>query len=82
MITDADIEEYFTYHAPNASQVERYTTLRNAAKAFAKVLNSTTPVSADQTYAMRLLRQAVMTANQAIALEDYEANKKRPHYAL
>ena len=77
MITNSDIEEYFTYHAPNKDQIERYAVLRDAAKEFAKVLVEQTPESADQTYAMRLLRQAVMTANQSIALADYEASKKR-----
>lgn len=79
MITDKDIEEYFTYHSPSGEQVERYAQLRNAAKSFAAALVELTPVSADQTYAVRLLRQCVMTANQAIALEDYEEAKKRPH---
>ena len=75
MFTSDDIEEFFTYHAPNPDQIKRYEELRTAAKVFAKTLVVTTPVSADQTYAMRLLRQTVMTANQAIALEAYEANK-------
>jgi len=33
------------------------------------VLIDNTPTSADQTAAIRLLREAVMTANAAIALE-------------
>lgn len=63
------IEEMFTYHAPNEEQRKRYEVLRAAAKDFARTLISCTPGSADQTAAIRLLRECVMTANAAIALE-------------
>lgn len=76
MISTEDINEYFTYHAPKGDQIERYQKIRDAAKQFATVLVENTPISADQTATIRLLRQVVMSANQSIALEDYEASKK------
>lgn len=64
----AAIDDIFTYHAPTTDQIPKYQAIRDAAKAFALVLIANTPASADQTAAVRLLRQAVTTANQAIAL--------------
>ncbi len=66
---DPQVEAWFTYHAPNEEQQKRYTELRAAAKNFAYALKSNTKPSADQTAALRLLRECVMTANASIALE-------------
>ena len=63
------IADIFTYHSPTPDQVPKYERLRTAARDFATVLVDCTPSSADQTAALRLLRQAVMTANASIALE-------------
>ena len=41
----------------------------DAAKVFASVLLANTPPSADQTAAIRKVREAVMTANQGIACD-------------
>lgn len=67
--TEAEIDDIFTYHAPNEDQQQRYVALRQAARTFAKALVLNTKASADQTAAMRLLRESVMTANASIALE-------------
>lgn len=64
-----DLDHIFTYHCPNPVQQENYAKIREAAKAFAQVILDTTPNCADQTVAIRLVREAVMTANAAIALE-------------
>jgi hypothetical protein len=64
-----DVEDLFSYHAPKDDQPQKYEAVRAAAKQFAKVLIANTYASADQTAAIRLLRQAVMTANASIALE-------------
>jgi hypothetical protein len=64
-----DIEDTFTYHAPHGDQPERYEKIRAAAKAFAHVIVANTKPCADQTAAIRHLRDAVMTANASIALE-------------
>lgn len=63
------IEEWFTYHSPVADQPERYKAIRHKAKELAFVILDCTPPGADQTAAMRKLRECVMTANASIALE-------------
>lgn len=63
-----DLDHIFTYHAPTESQVYIYNKLRAAAKEFAKVLLECTPPSADQSDALRSLRNCVMTANSSIAM--------------
>ena len=63
------IEDVFTYHAPSPDQVVKYQRVRDAAKDFARTLFANTPRSADQTCAVRKLRECVMTANAAIALD-------------
>ena len=67
--TEAEIDDIFTYHPPVEDQPQRYVAIREAARAFAKVLVANTKTSADQTAAIRLLRESVMTANASIALE-------------
>ncbi len=69
MITREQLREIFTYHAPTADQQVAYEKLRNAAYDFACALVDLTPPSPDQSAALRLLRQSVMTANAAIALQ-------------
>lgn len=69
MITDADLNNMFTYHAPSGTQACRYHDIREAGKHMAQVILASTPPSADQSAAIRQVRQAVMTANAAIALE-------------
>jgi hypothetical protein len=63
-----DIENIFTYHSPTPDQLSKYEAIRAKAKELGHVIVENTPVSADQTAAIRLLREAVMTANAAIAL--------------
>lgn len=63
------IENWFTYHPPTPEQVVQYGRIRDAAKDFAIVIAENTPPSADQTAAIRKVREAVMTANAAIACE-------------
>lgn len=69
-LTKADLDHMFTYHAPTGNQPERYDSIRKAARVFAEVILVNTPPCADQTAAIRLLREAVMTANASIALEE------------
>lgn len=63
------LDDIFRYHAPEGDQPRRYEEIRTAAKELARVICRNTPVCADQTAAIRLLREAVMTANAAIALK-------------
>lgn len=67
MITQGDIGNWFSFHPPDIHQIPRYQAIRVAARDLALVILENTPTGADQTAAIRLLRQAVMTANAAIA---------------
>jgi hypothetical protein len=64
-----DVENIFTYHAPRPDQLPKYEAIREAAKRFARVLLDNSPRGADQSAAVRHVREAVMTANAAIALD-------------
>ena len=69
MITRAEIENWFTYH-DDPNKVPKYKAIREAAKYLAGIIVDNTPSGPDQSAAIRLLREAVMTANAAIACED------------
>lgn len=64
---DEQIENWFTYHPPASGDHPRFVAIRDAAKALAYVIKANTPGCADQTAALRKLRECVMTANAAIA---------------
>ena len=66
-ISDEQLDNWFTYHAPSAEKIDDYAVLRSAAHAFAQQIVMLTPPCADQTAAIRKVREAVMTANAAIA---------------
>ncbi len=68
-VTIENFDTVFTYHAPTPAQLVQYQAIRDAAKALAGVIIGSTPVCADQQAALRKLREAVMTANAAVALE-------------
>ena len=74
MITPADLDNWFTYHPPTGNQPSRYIAIREAAKHLAKTIVDNTQPSADQTAAVRKVREAAMTANQAIACEAPPSN--------
>jgi hypothetical protein len=63
----AEIENFFTYHKPTGGQIPLYNKIRDAAKKMADTIVECTPPGADQTAAIRKLREAVMTANAAVA---------------
>lgn len=66
MIDNEHIDAFFTYHSPSTEDVPKFTAIRAKAKELAQIIVDNTPASADQTAAIRLLREAVMTANAAI----------------
>lgn len=66
---EAWIEEVFSHHAPSENDIAAYKQIREAAKDFATVISGNCPPSADRTAALRKVREAVMTANAAIALK-------------
>jgi hypothetical protein len=69
-MTAEDLKNVFSYHQPIGDQAERYVKIRDAAYELALVIVDCTPASADQTAAIRKLREAVMTANAAIACNE------------
>lgn len=62
------LAEIFSYHAPTETQTASYGHIREAAKTLAAVILKHTPRCADQAAAVRKVREAVFTANAAIAL--------------
>jgi hypothetical protein len=70
MITDSDIQNWFTYHSPSADQIPRYQEIRDAGRVLAYAILKNVASSADQSAAIRLVREAVMTANAGIACEN------------
>lgn len=67
MITKAMLENWFTYHSPTPEQLPKYQAIRDAAHNLAEIIVENTLPSADQTAAVRKVREAVMTANASIA---------------
>lgn len=61
------IDNTFTYHPPFGTQPDRYTNIRNAAKALAIQISQYCPDSREKSLAMTNLEQSVMWANASIA---------------
>jgi hypothetical protein len=68
---DYALNELFSYHPPFGDANLRYENIRSAAKQFAKVVLINVPRGADRTAAIRKIREAVMTANAAVALNGF-----------
>ena len=69
-MTKERVENWFTHHPPaDLATINRYHAIREAGKALALAIQEHTPVGADQAAAIRKVREAVMTANAAIACE-------------
>ena len=68
-LTWSEVDEQLTYHSMSTEQLTRSMLIREAAKDFAQTVLYNTPSSADQSAAIRHIREALMTANAAIALE-------------
>lgn len=68
-ISQDNLDNWFMYHdlraSPSAQASMAY--IRDAAKSFAEAIVTHTPSSADQSAAIRKVREAMMTANAAIA---------------
>lgn len=70
IMPEFDLDNIFMYHPPKDDDtVKTYQVLREAAKEFASIIIEHTPAGADQSAAIRKVREAVMTANAAVALE-------------
>ena len=67
-MTNAEkIEVWFKYHPPSPDQQVRYVAIRDGALTFAKIIVANMGECADQTVALRHIRDAVMSANAGIA---------------
>ena len=66
-MTIQEINNNFTYHSPNSEQLPRYAELREKARLLALDIYDLTPISAEQTIAIRKLEEAIFYANAAIA---------------
>lgn len=67
MATQAELDNWYSYHAPSSEQVAVYEELRTKAKELGELFNQYAPACADSTDAHRQLRKAVMCMNLAIA---------------
>ena len=68
-----DIDKLFTHHAPTDHQLLRIKVIRSYGSCLASVVEAYVPAGADQSAAIRKIRECVMTANAGIVLEDDEA---------
>lgn len=66
--TEEVIDDIFSHHPPTPEQRDQYERIREGARQFARILVENTPASADQTTAIRGLREVVMIANASVAL--------------
>lgn len=69
-ITHADLDNWFSYHSPKDNQPERYEAIRSRARELAEYFVTASQPSADQTAALRKLRETVMAMNLAIACNE------------
>ena len=67
VLDEATLTNWFTYHSPSLEELPKYQAIRDAGLNLAKVIVENTPASADQSAAIRYARNAVFTANAAIA---------------
>lgn len=66
-VDSSTLDQVFTYHNDPAA-IPKYQAIRDAAKVFAQVVLDNAPDCADRTVALRGIRETVMNANAAIAL--------------
>lgn len=67
-ISQHDIDAWFKYHTFNEDQITASNDVRLAGKILAETINKHVPDSADKTASIRKIREAVWTANAAIAV--------------
>lgn len=72
LTVDELLEEQFSHHRPDETQEARYMQIRGAALTLARVIVQVCPHSADRSAALRKVREAMMTANESIALAGLE----------
>lgn len=68
-VTIANITAVFARRAPTTAQEQPLENIRVAAEQFARAILQNTPACADQTVAVRCVRDAVMNATAAVLTE-------------
>lgn len=71
-MTQQELDNIFTYHAPFGTQTERYVTIREKAKEFAKLIEECCPNSREKSLAITSIQQATQWANASIAINEKE----------
>ena len=70
MITQEHLDEWFMSHELTKEQQVTCRQIRTRGRQLAETILELTPACADQTAAIRKVREAVMTANAAVACVD------------
>jgi hypothetical protein len=66
-MTNLELTRNFTYHAPSADQVPKYTRMREVAHGLAFLIQDYCPDSREKSLAFTKLEEAVMWADASIA---------------
>lgn len=69
-MTEEQIDNIFTYHAPTGDQAQRYEALRSLGRTFARYLNEVCPESREKSIALTKLQECVQMANASIAINE------------
>lgn len=69
-ITGADISNWFKYHSPTPEAIPKFKEIRLAGESLALTILENCPDCPDTAVAIRKVREAVMTANAAIACNE------------
>jgi hypothetical protein len=69
---EADLQNRFSYHAPDEFKIQRHTRIRSDAYKLALQIVENCPESREQSLALTKLEEVVMWANAAIARMDEE----------
>jgi hypothetical protein len=69
LVTLDNVAEVVRYHKPSEAQINAHEALAIAAENFIRAILLLAPPCADQTAAIRKVREAKMTASAAVALE-------------
>lgn len=64
---DATLDNWFAYHQPTNGTAQAHEQIRQAARAFAQVVQDVVPECPDKTVAFRAVREAMYAANAAVA---------------
>lgn len=69
-MTDEQIQNIFTYHAPFGNQAVKYVDIREKAKELALLIQSHCPESREKSLALTKVQEVVMWANASIAINE------------